>query len=207
LITRIRGTINRVLEDEVRIQAGPFEYQVQVPEIVRRELQLRVGEEVELQTMEFLDGNPTRGGRMTPRLIGFLRDVEMEFFDLLCTVDGIGIRTALRALDRPISQIAELIQGAEPKPLSSLPGISTASAERIIAKLRKKVTPFALAASDSAGGNRSKVDQGVIAEAFQALLTLGLSETDARTRIDRALAGGTVYSNPGDLIQHIYRMN
>lgn len=207
MITRIRGTINRVLEDEVRIQAGPFEYQVQVPEIVRRELQLRVGEEVELQTMEFLDGNPTRGGRMTPRLIGFLRDVEMEFFDLLCTVDGIGIRTALRALDRPISQIAELIQGAEPKPLSSLPGISTASAERIIAKLRKKVTPFALAASDSAGGNRSKVDQGVIAEAFQALLTLGLSETDARTRIDRALAGGTVYSNPGDLIQHIYRMN
>ena len=36
MITRITGMLNRVLEEEVRLQVGAFEYQVLVPEFVRR---------------------------------------------------------------------------------------------------------------------------------------------------------------------------
>ena len=36
MITKITGVLNRVLEEEVRIQVGPLEYQVMVPEFVRR---------------------------------------------------------------------------------------------------------------------------------------------------------------------------
>src|SRR5437762_2582241 len=39
MITKITGSLVRVLDDEVRLLAGPFEYQVLVPEFVRRRLQ------------------------------------------------------------------------------------------------------------------------------------------------------------------------
>ena len=36
MITAITGALNRVLDEEVRLQVGPFEYAVLVPEFVRR---------------------------------------------------------------------------------------------------------------------------------------------------------------------------
>ena len=38
MITKITGTLNRVLDDEVRLQVGAMEYQVLVPDFVRRQL-------------------------------------------------------------------------------------------------------------------------------------------------------------------------
>ena len=46
MITAVTGVLARVLDEEVRLQAGPFEYAVLVPEFVRRQLQTRLGEEV-----------------------------------------------------------------------------------------------------------------------------------------------------------------
>src|SRR5580704_18875904 len=89
MITRMTGVLNRVLDEEVRLQVGPLEYQVLVPEFVRRQVQTRVGQEVTLHTSEYLDGNPMQG-RVVPRLIGFLSEAELEFFDLFCTVDKVG---------------------------------------------------------------------------------------------------------------------
>ena len=36
MITRITGVVNRVIDEEVRLQVGALEYQVLVPEFVRR---------------------------------------------------------------------------------------------------------------------------------------------------------------------------
>ena len=41
-------------------------------------------------TIEYIDGNVSKGGKLTPRLVGFLNEVEREFFELICTVDGVG---------------------------------------------------------------------------------------------------------------------
>ena len=46
MITRITGVLNRVLEEEVRLQVGGLEYQVLVPECVRRAVQGNVGREL-----------------------------------------------------------------------------------------------------------------------------------------------------------------
>src|SRR5919206_3694718 len=97
MITKITGHINRVLDEEVRLQVGPLEYQVLVPEFVRRQVQGRLGQELTLHTTEYLDGNPMQG-KVVPRLIGFLHEAELEFFDLFCTVDKVGVRKALKAL-------------------------------------------------------------------------------------------------------------
>ncbi len=108
MITSITGVLTRVLDDEVRLRAAPFEYSVLVPEFVRRQLHMRIGEELTLYTAHFLEGNQM-SPRMTPRLVGFLTESELEFFELLCTVDKFGVRKALKALARPVRDIADAV--------------------------------------------------------------------------------------------------
>src|SRR5579862_9830494 len=121
MITKITGVVNRVLDDEVRLQIGQLEYQVLVPEFVRRQVQGRTGQEITLHTSDYLDGNPMQG-RVVPRLIGFLNEAELEFFELFCTVDKVGVRKALKALVRPVKEIASAIQREDAKWLTTLPG-------------------------------------------------------------------------------------
>src|SRR5919108_3601411 len=151
MITKITGVLNRVLDEEVRLQVGPLEYQVLVPEFVRRQVQTRIGQEVTLHTSEYLDGNPMQG-RVVPRMIGFLTEPELEFFELFCTVDKVGVRKAIKALVRPIRDIADAIQRQDAKWLTTLPGIGAATAEQVVATLRRKVTKFALMAGPTLAG-------------------------------------------------------
>src|SRR5580693_10424340 len=134
MITRITGVLNRVLDEEVRLQVGPLEYQVLVAEFVRRQIQGRVGQELTLHTSDYLDGNPMQG-RVVPRLIGFLSEAELDFFDLFCTVDKVGTRKAMKALVRPVKEIADAIQRQDAKWLTTLPGVGAATADQIIATL------------------------------------------------------------------------
>src|SRR5262249_54774467 len=97
MITKMTGQLNRVLDEEIRLEVGPLEYQVLVPGFVRRHLQTRMGQQITLHTSEYLDGNPMQG-RVVPRLIGFLNEAELEFFELFCTVDKVGTRKAIKAL-------------------------------------------------------------------------------------------------------------
>lgn len=203
MITSIRGKLNRVFEDEVRVEAGPVEYQVLVPDLVRRAIQTKLGEEITLHTIEFFEGNPTRG-RIVPRLVGFLEEPEIEFFELFCTVDGIGIRTALKAMVKPVRDVADMIQRQDAKLLSTLPGIGSSTAERVIAKLRKKVTKFALMpARDSAAAGT--VEPSVLDDAFFALVSVGHSEIEARRKLDTALSAGKRFSKAEDLLLAVYQ--
>ena len=85
------------------LRFGAFDFEVFIPEFARRQLQNRVGEDISLHTIDYLEGNPMQG-RMTPRLIGFLSEVEREFFELFCSVDGVGVKKALRAMVRPVRE-------------------------------------------------------------------------------------------------------
>src|SRR5438093_1219832 len=143
MLTRITGTLNRLLDEEARLQVGAIEYQVLIPEFVRRTLQGKLGQEVSLHTSEYLEGNAAHG-KLIPRIIGFSSEPELEFFELFCTVDKVGVRKAMKALVRPIRDIADAIQRQDAKWLTALPGIGAATAEQIVATLRRKITKFAL---------------------------------------------------------------
>jgi Holliday junction DNA helicase RuvA len=210
MITRITGVLNRVLDEEVRLQIGPMEYQVLVPEFIRRQVQGRLGHELTLYTSEYLDGNPMQG-RVVPRLIGFLHEAELDFFELFCTVDKVGTRKALKALVRPIKEIANAIQRQDNKWLTTLPGIGAATAEQVVATLRRKVTKFALMATPTEAANgeappagATVIDGNVIEDAYQALMSVGHSPAEARDRLDRALAGGRTYKSVEDILTAIY---
>jgi Holliday junction DNA helicase RuvA len=211
MITRITGVINRVLDDEIRLQVGALEYQVLLPECVRRQLQTRTGEEVTLHTAEYLEGSQMTN-RMVPRLVGFASEAELEFFELFCTVEKIGVKKALKALARPVREIADAIQRQDNKWLTTLPGIGGASAEQIVATLRRKVTRFALmpAPKDDAevGTAPTPADtaQGdVLAEAYNALLSVGHSPADARAMLDKVAASGKPFASVEDVLMLIYQ--
>jgi Holliday junction DNA helicase RuvA len=205
MITAITGALNRVLDEEVRLQAGPFEYAVLVPEFVRRQLQTRVGEELTLHTIQFLEGNQM-SNRWVPRLVGFLNEDELEFFELLCTVDKVGVKKALKALARPPREVADAIQREDAKWLSTLPGFGKAMAESVMTALKRKVTRFAL---NPAGVNGKPPPSAaaagtVIEDAYRALLSVGHNPQDARLRLDAVLAGGKTFESVEALLTAIY---
>ena len=205
MITKITGELAALHDDALTLRIEAFEYEVLVPEANRRQLQQRLGQQVSLFTIEYLEGNPMQG-RMTPRLIGFLNEAEREFFELFCSVDGVGVKKALRAMVRPVKEVAVAIEEQDLKSLSSLPGVGPATAERIVAKLRRKVPKFALLVAPDEK-REAEVEPDVVAETFQVLRGLGHSDSDARRLLDSVLATKTKYKDVEGLIRAIYEQS
>ena len=65
MITKISGTLERVdpTSNAIEIAIGPVVHEVLVTDLVRRGLQQKIGQPIVLHTLEYLEGNPTRGGR------------------------------------------------------------------------------------------------------------------------------------------------
>lgn len=202
MIRRIEGAVERVELDRVELAVGPLVYEVLVPELVRRSLQQRIGQPVALHTLEYLEGNPARGN-LVPRLVGFLSEVEREFFELLCEVDKVGVRKALRAIVRPVAEIAAAIDEQDTKLLASLPGIGAATAEQMVAKLRRKMPKFALLVAREAPGEGGSFD--VYAETFDVLRSLGHSDADARRLIDGLRSDRKKVRDVQEALEVIYR--
>jgi len=204
LITKITGQLTALNDDVLSLRIGAYEHEVFIPEFSRRQLQQELNQEISLHTIEYLEGNPMQG-RMTPRLIGFMSEVEREFFELFCSVDGVGVRKALRAMVRPVKEVATAIEEQDPKKLSTLPGIGPATAERIIAKLRRKVPKFALMVAREE--IEAEVESDVVSETFEVLRGLGHAESDARRLLDAALAAKKKYKDVQSLLHAIYQQS
>ncbi len=205
MITRIAGTLERVepTGNAVELAVGAVVHEVLVTELVRRSLQQQVGKPIVLHTLEYLEGNPARGN-LVPRLVGFLSEVEREFFELICEVDGVGVRKALRTIVRPVGEIATLIEEQDAKALSALPGIGAATAERMIAKLRRRMPKFALLVARESPGEVAAIGD-VFSETFDVLRSLGHSEADARRLVDALRAEKKKPKDVQEALEAIYR--
>src|SRR5438034_4955962 len=98
----------------------------------------------------------------------------------------------MKALVRPIKEIADAIQREDPKWLTSLPGIGPATAEQVVATLRRKVTKFALmppTQGDGVSAAAPAISGSILEDAYQALLSVGHGPVEARDRLDKAIAG------------------
>ena len=201
MISRMTGELIALSHEAAHLQVGGFEYEVLVPDMVRRQLQSKIGEEVSLRTIEYLEGNPQKG-RLTPRIIGFANDAEREFFDMVCSVDGVGVKKALRAMVRPVQEFATAIEEQDIKQLSTLPGIGAAVAERIVAKLRRKMAKFALMVSAELPANSTP---DVYMDAYEALISVGHTPQDALSRIETAKESGKKMKTVEDVLALIYQ--
>lgn len=205
MITRITGKLVSVRDEALILEVGAFHYEVLIPDFVRRQMQNRLGEDVSLHTLEYLDGNPSHG-RVVPRMVGFLSPIEREFFEMFCSVDGVGVKKALRAMVRPVREVASSIEDQDAKGLSALPGIGPAVAERVIAKLRRKVPKFALMVAREEP-TEADVSSDVISEAFEVLRQLGHSESDARRLLDSVLSEKKKFKDVQEVLHAVYQRN
>ena len=230
MMTKLTGMLVRVLDDEARVQIGPFEYQVLVPEAVRRNIQMRTGQEITFHVSEYFEGN-AGGNRFVPRKIGFLTEAELDFFDLFCTVEKIGAKKALKAMARPVKEIADAIARQDSRWLSTLPGIGATTAEQIVTTLKRKVTAFVMSTAATpepapvpetavakAGGRKKPqpaaaepaaqvVEGNVIEDVYQALMALGHNPFEARSKLDSLLNSGKTFKTVHDAISLIYSGN
>lgn len=204
MITNIRGELCELNLSEAIISVGAFDYQVYIPEFVRRQLQPLIGKEVSLKTIQYIEGNPQRG-RLTPRLIGFMSHAEREFFELVCSVDGVGVKKTLRAMVRPVNEVATAIEEKDLKQLTTLPGIGPAVAERIVAKLRRKMAKFALIVAKEFPNEEASTD--IFGEAYEALLSLGYSATEARSKVETIAAEGKKFKSIEEFLTALYQQD
>lgn len=110
-------------------------------------------------------------------LYGFIAHEELEFFELLLTISGIGPKSAMDIMKK--AKIADLIQGVETgdyQLLAKVSGIGPKTAEKITLGLKGK-----LASGLAVEGTNWNSDFG---DALEALVSLGYSSSDARRALD-----------------------
>ncbi len=107
-------------------------------------------------------------------LYGFQNETELEFFEMLISVSGIGPRSALGVLNvAPVDHLKEAIANGDASALTKVSGIGSKSAQKIILELRDKV----------GGINGVAIKSGALRDehdAIEGLISLGYPERAAR---------------------------
>jgi Holliday junction DNA helicase RuvA len=204
MIARITGRLDEVGATSVLIDAGDgLAYEVLVPSCDVGRYASRMGQPLTLYTLHVIDGDPSRGGAMTPRLIGFMTEADRDFFKIYTTCKGIGMRKALKSLAQPIPQVAAAIENKDDTFLKALPEIGKRTAETMIATLHGRLGEFA----DSAlSGSEVPQLSEAGAEALAVLVQLGERRGDAEMWISRVLAVAPELTTAEEIIQHVYRI-
>jgi Holliday junction DNA helicase RuvA len=202
MIARISGKLREKGEGFLLIDTGGICYEVLVPPTTMQRLDEALSDGViSLITYHYLQVEPARN---TPVLIGFLSEVEKEFFEQFITVSGIGPRAALKALNEPISCIARAIDEGDIAFLKSLPGIGDQRARLIIAKLQNKVGKFGLVKDEkfaAAGAKTGDIQE----EALAVLTQLQYKKAEAEMMIKKAIQRRGDIQNTEDLLNEVYR--
>lgn len=203
MITRISGKVIEKGTNCVTVQISGICYQIFIPATVMQRLPENIGEDnsVNLITYHYLQVEPSKS---TPVLIGFLNEVEKEFFEIFITVSGIGPRAALRALNQPISLIAKAIDEADVDFLRSLPGIGQQRAREIIAKLQNKVGKFGLIQDRRNRDDKIEV-KGFEEEVLSVLIKLQYKRQEASMMVKKAMERSPDIQSAEELLNEVYK--
>ena len=154
---------------------------------------LRTGEEGKLFTSLIV-----REDSLT--LFGFGSDDEREVFDVLLSVSGVGPRLALAvlAVHEP-EAIRVAAHSGDGKAFTKVPGIGPKVAGRIVLELAGKLVPHGTAAGTAAPAASAEAlwKPQVVA----AMTSLGWSEKDATSSIDKSLADSPELAENGNVAE------
>lgn len=205
MITRIKGFIREFGESHVLIDVNGFSYEVLVPSSILKTIRERTeaNGECELVTYHYhqIDMN-----RSTPMLIGFINEIEREFFIRFISVSGVGPKAAIKALAQPIPVIAQGIDEGNLELLRSLPGIGEQRAREIVAKLQGKVGKYALIQTGENVSQTVRTMSSVIEEeAIAVLIQLEYKKLEAKQKVQAALARNPKVKTVEELLNEVYR--
>ena len=209
MISALTGQLVSVSESAADVACGPLILSLLVPAIDVEPLSNRIGDAMTFHSIFYLEGSAS-GGNMTPRLIGFTRPEDREFFELFTTVKGIGPKTALRALTEPIGSIAAWIESKDTRTLTKLPGIGKRTAELVVAELAGKCQKFAMFSEHDERSTATPKPAGksftpVQEDAIRALVNLGERRLDAEQLLDRAIRIRPGVGDANELVAEMLR--
>ncbi len=204
MLARISGTLRGITAERMLIDVGPITVDALVPACDLAALESQIGHPVERHTLLVLEGSSV-GSSMTPRLLAFASEADRAFFELFTTVKNIGHRKAMRALTRPVSEVAAAIAAHDTATLTALPGIGKRAAETIIAELDGKVDVFCLDLSID-GTAATPAASALLEDTIAMLVALGEQPATARTMVDRARAQHPDADTPETLLAAVYAM-
>lgn len=208
MIAKISGQI--VSQDDIAVilNVGGISYEVLVPAPILNHLDQHKDEKgnVSLITYHYFQMSQSSG---VPVLVGFLNEIERDFFLQIITVSGIGPRAAVKALSKPFSDISRAISEGDVNFLKTLPGIGPQKAKEIIAKLQNKVGKFGLIRDHSVSTAVKAQAPDWTEEAMAVLLQLQYKRHEAQDMIEKALKRKSDISSAEELLNEIYkqRMN
>lgn len=203
MISRLHGTVVDRTDTTLLVETNGVSYEVSVPLAILRTIDRHIGSDASLRliTYHYHHMEPSRA---TPILIGFINEVEREFFERFITVSGIGPRAAVRAINQPIPLIARAIDDGNVDFLRSLPGIGPQRAKEIVAKLQGKVGKFALMPDEESSAPQSSAPNAA-QEALDVLLQLQYRRQEAQAMIKNALSRNPSLSSAEEILNEVYK--
>ncbi|MFH1269525.1 MAG: Holliday junction branch migration protein RuvA [Candidatus Omnitrophota bacterium] len=203
MIARICGKVNEKGTNYLLIDINGISYKIFVPLTVMQRLDESMDGDgrVSLVTYHYFQ---VESSKNTPMLIGFLNEVEKEFFEAFITVSGIGPRAALKALNKPISQIVRAIDEADVNFLQSLPGIGQQRAKEIVAKLQNKLGKFGLIQDGKFKEQKTKTID-IEEEALAVLMQLEYKKSEASSMIKKAMERAGDIRTTEELLNEVYK--
>lgn len=204
MIAYISGKIRRKKQLSVIIDVGGgISYEVMMPSAVLKGIDKAKAEDgaVTLITYHYYQMDPSKA---VPVLVGFLSEIEKEFFEHFITVSGVGPKAACRALVQPFSVIAGAIDKGDMAMLKTMPGIGEQRAREIIAKLQGKIGKFGLIRD---GGDEavSADKEDVKEEAVNLLIQLRYKRNEARDMVEAAIKRNPKAANCEEILNEVYK--
>lgn len=204
MISRLHGTLVERRETKILLETNGLTYEVWMPVAILRGLDRHVGPEGNLRLVTF-HYHHVEPSRAVPILIGFVNEVEREFFETFITVSGIGPKAAVRAINQPIPLIARAIDDGNLDFLRSLPGIGPQRAKEIVAKLQGKVGKYALMPDEERRSAAETPAADAATEALEVLLQLQYRRSEAQQMIKSAVSRGGALKTAEEILNEVYK--
>ena len=201
MICRLTGRIAEVTEHTAVVEVSGLAYEVLVPASSVPDLQRLRGNEATFFTIQYLDVNPNLGN-LVPRMIGFLREPDRDFFNLFVKVKNIGMRKALRAMQVPAHTIAGAIESGDERFLTSLPEIGKRTAAQIVVQLRGKLDGFRVPSAAPTPTSEMTHAQVV---ALEILVQWGDRRADAQRWISQTVELRPDLTDAEAIVRAVYR--
>jgi Holliday junction DNA helicase RuvA len=201
MISRISGKIIEKKENSLLIELNGFAYEVLIPHGIMKYLD-NAPVDCQLVTYHYHQADQNKS---IPILVGFMNEVEKEFFEKFITVSGIGPKAAVKAIAEPIPEIAKAIDSGDIVYLKSLPGIGAQRAREIIAKLQGKVGKFGLIKGLVKQEETTVVSSDIEQEALAILLQLQYKKNEAEKMVKNAISRNPSIKSSEELLNEVYR--
>ncbi len=209
MIGYLEGRVIKSGDDGILLVAGSVGYEVILPAVVFETIKNRGNED---KVCLYIYFHQTER-QPKPVLIGFNTQEEKDFFQLFISVSAIGPLKAVKAMEKPVSDIAMAIEKKDVTFLSSLKGIGKRTAQKIIASLHGKAEAFVIAKD---GRRRELLDSEVgtisvslreIADQVTDVLVgqLGYNAAVAGRMVAEALERNESIKTPEELFDEIYQ--